>query len=439
MTGTLLFIGSVLVLVGLLEAPLRRWPISPALVYLLLGAAAGALFGSPLALGARGAGTPASSHALLIAVEAAVLVSLFGVGLRLPFSPRLPAWRVAAWLASVGMVATVALGTFAAMLLLGLAWPAAMLLAAMLAPTDPVLASDVQLRSAEDRDSVRFTLTAEGGLNDGSALPVVMLALAALGHYDLGPLASGWLWRDLIWGVGGGVAIGAALGRALGWALRWRIRHGHALGWDELLMLGSIALAFGAGRASGTSSFIVVFIMAVVLFHAAGNRRLAPEAVPSASAESSELAARLEAFGGRCERLIEVALVLVVGAALTTIRWTMPLLLFALALVLIVRPLAALATMACAGPGIGPTQRRLIAWFGIRGVGSLYYLLFAREQGLGDTLAATLSAACLVSIAVSIVLHGVSATPLMAWYQTRRETRRAGRPTAAAGNSPPDR
>ena len=438
MTGTLLFIGSVLVLVGLLEAPLRRWPVSPALVYLLLGAAAGGLFGAPLDLGASVAATKGQSHALLIAVEAAVLVSLFGVGLRLPYSPRLHAWRVATWLASLGMMATVALGTLAAMAMLGLAWPAAMLLAAMLAPTDPVLASDVQLRSAKDRDSVRFTLTAEGGLNDGTALPVMMLALAALGRYDLGPLASGWLWRDLFWGVGGGVAIGAALGRGLGWALRRRIRRGHALAWDELLMLGSIALAFGVARASGTSSFIVVFIMAVVLFHASVHQRLAPEAVPSASAESSELAARLEAFGGRCERLIEVVLVLVVGAALTTIRWSWPLVAFALALVLVVRPVAALATMACAGPGIGPTQRRLIAWFGIRGVGSLYYLLYAREQGLGDALAAQLSAACLVSIAVSTLLHGVSATPLMGWYQTRRADR-ADRADRAAGRLPPKR
>ena len=133
-----------------------------------------------------------------------------------------------------------------------------------------------------------------------------------------------------------------------------------------------------------------------------------------------------------------MVLVLVVGAALTTIRWSWPLVAFALALVLVVRPVAALATMACAGPGIGPTQRRLIAWFGIRGVGSLYYLLYAREQGLGDALAAQLSAACLVSIAVSTLLHGVSATPLMGWYQRRRADR-ADRADRAAGRLPPKR
>jgi sodium/hydrogen antiporter len=68
-------------------------------------------------------------------------------------------------------------------------------------------------------------------------------------------------------------------------------------------------------------------------------------------------------------------------------------------------------------------QRRLVAWFGVRGIGSLFYLAFALAQGVTPSLAATLLSACLWTIALSIVVHGVSATPLMAWHKARRARR----------------
>ena len=180
LSGALLLLGAVLLALAVCEQAVRRLPLSPALIYLLAGLLAGWVFGAP---------APRTlieqAPALVATIELAVLISLFAVGVRLRVPPTWKAWRVALLMAGPGMVVTIALATAAAVLVLGLPWPAALLLAAILAPTDPVLASEVQIRSERERDAVRLSLSAEGGLNDGSALPAVMLALGALGLHSL--------------------------------------------------------------------------------------------------------------------------------------------------------------------------------------------------------------------------------------------------------------
>ncbi len=168
-----------------------------------------------------------------------MLVSLFAVGLKLtlPLSDR--RWRAALRLATLSMLITIALLAAIGVVLFDLPLGAAILLAAMLAPTDPVLASDVQLADPNDRDSVRFSLTGEGGLNDGAAFPFVMLGLALLGLRDPGAGYWRWMTLDLVWPVAGGLAIGALCGYAIGkLVLYLRTRHQEAVGLDEFLMLG---------------------------------------------------------------------------------------------------------------------------------------------------------------------------------------------------------
>ena len=423
LTATLLLLGAVLLAMCLLELHVTRLPMSPATVYLAVGWIAGWMVQDRIATPPT---APARADMLVIITEIAVLISLFAVGLQLRLPWTIKGWRVAAILAGPTMLATIALATLAGFWLMpGLGWAGALLLAGILAPTDPVLASEVQIRSQDDRDAVRIALTAEGGLNDGTALPVVMLALGLLGIGELGAHGVHWLWHDLAWPIAGGALLGWAFGRGLGEVIHKLLRNGHGLGWDELLYLGIITVAYGLSRVTETSSFLFVFAAALGLF------RRSPQATASlaqAGVEPDELADRLLAFGHRCGRLVEVVMVLLLGFAMPWVHWRGEPLVYAALLLVVIRPLSVLLTV----PGMPKTQRRVVAWFGIRGIGSLFYLALVIDSGLSPALCVDLVNATLPAIALSVLLHGVSATPLMALYQKRRAGHKRDEPRESA-------
>jgi len=409
LTQLLLLFGTVLLALALAHRLLRRLPMTAAVVYLAAGWLAGLLLGAPpMDLWTRHASV------LALGTELALLMSLFAVGLRLRVAPDLSSWKLALLMAGPGVVLAIVLGCAAGVWLLALPWPAALLLACILAPTDPVLASEVQVRSETDRDALRLALTAEGALNDSSVSPAVMLALGLMGLHALGvggPLGSlHWWLQDLLWPMAGGALLGLGLGALLGQLLRLRWAQGELLVRDELLYAGTVALACGLARLSFTSTFVVVFCTGLVLLQAL-------RAETSGDAGFS-LPERFHAFGSRIERLVEAVSVLALGLALHSVRITAWTLAFALVLVLLVRPLSVLPLLG--GKQLLPSQRRLLAWFGIRGLGSLFYLSHALENGLAGPQAEALIAATLVSIALSILLHGVSATPMMTAYRQRR-------------------
>ena len=408
LTAALVLLGLVVLALALADRPVKRLPLSPALIYLSVGGLAGAVLGAP-------APHALELHApvLVLVLELAVLVSLFAVGLRLRVLPTFKSWRLALLLAGPGMVITIGLAAIAAFWLLDLAWPAALLLAAIMAPTAPVLASDVQIRSEQDRDVVRLAITAEGGINDGTALPAVMLALGLMGLHALGPHGDHWWWADLVWPIGGGAALGAGLGLLLGWALKRRALGDDPLERDELIYAGALLLALGLARATATSSFVLVFVAGATLL------------LPLRGMAQQGLSERLHAFGARCERLVEAATVLAVGVMLNSVALGWPEIAFALVMALAVRPLAVWAVVRRAA--LAGSQRQLVAWFGIRGIGSLFYLLFVLQHGVSGSLAQRLVSATLVCVAASIVLHGVSATPLMARYHRRKAAAMKGR------------
>ena len=409
LTQLLLLFGGVLLALALCHRLLRRLPLTAAVVYLLAGWLAGLGLGAPpVDLWTR--------HASLLALgtELALLMSLFAVGLRLRVLPQLHPWKLALLMAGPGVVLAMLLGGVAGVYQLGMPWPAALLLACILAPTDPVLASEVQVRSESDRDALRLALTAEGALNDSTVSPAVMLALGLLGLHALGvggPLGSvRWWLEDLLWPMAGGALLGLGLGTLLGRLLRRRWLQGELLLRDELLYAGTVALACGLARLTFTSTFLVVFCTGLVLLQA-----LRGETSGDAGFSLPE---RFHAFGSRMERLVEAVSVLALGLALHSVRltaWTMA---FALVLVLVVRPLSVLPLLR--EKELLPGQRRLLAWFGIRGLGSLFYLSLALEKGLAGPVAETLIAATLLSVALSILLHGVSVTPMMTAYRQRR-------------------
>jgi len=398
LTSALLLLGFALVVLVVAERALRRLPFSSALIYLALGWLAGYALGAPSTLALVD-----DAPTLVVITEIAVLVSLFAVGVRLRVPPTLRAWAPALLLAGPGMAVTIGLAALLGHWLLALSLPAAILLGAILAPTDPVLASDVQLRSNVDREPVRTTITAEGGMNDGTALPGVMLALGLLGMHELGEGWRNWWVGDLLWPIGGGAVVGAAGGWVLGAVLRWRVRAGDPLLRDELLYVGAVALCYGTALALEVSAFVVAFAVGVLVM-----RPLQTDALEH---KALALAERLHDFGERCERLVEAGMVLFVGVALHSVVIEPMHVLYAVLLLLVVRPVSVLAVMH--GRLLPGRQRLLVGWFGIRGIGSLFYLAYAMEHGITGTLAHELLATTLVCVALSILLHGVTATPLM--------------------------
>jgi NhaP-type Na+/H+ or K+/H+ antiporter len=291
-----------------------------------------------------------------------------------------------------------------------------------------------------DTDRLRFGLTGEAGLNDGTAFPFVMLGLGLLGLHELGP--SGWRWVvvDVLWAVTGGLVIGWGLGAAVGRLVVFlRQVHKEAVGLDDFLALGLIALAYGVSLWAHAYGFLAVFAAGLSLrrMEARSTGERAPQDVMGMAAvgqseevavhpktASAYMAQAVLGFTEQLERIGEVALLLLVGLMLATVGFRWEGVLLALLLLFVVRPITvALLTV---GSRSSTEQRALIAWFGIRGIGSLYYLFYALTHGLESALGERLTHLVLAAVAMSVVLHGVSATPLMTWYARRTQRRSPG-------------
>lgn len=422
--------GVLLITMVLVSAPLARLPLSSAMIYLAVGYLLGPGGFSVIAP------DPARATDFLKALaEIAVLIALFTVGLKMGVTRFDRRWLLPVRLAFLSMALTVGLIAVLAWWMLDLSPGAAVLLGAILAPTDPVLASGVQLKPSVDPDRLRFSLAGEGGLNDGTAFPFVMLGLGLLGHHGLGD--AGWRWWaiDLLWATVAGLGIGAALGAVIGWFIvRLRTRHQSAVGMDEFLSLGLIALAYGTAQLSMASGFLAVFAAGVALqrvkeqpksgtlpLEAGASRVSTSKKARSVHSHhaSSMLSGSVQAFNEQLEKIAEFAIVLILGAmlpyALLTFSPALALsVTFVLLILFVIRPLA--VVLGTLGEPYAPGQRVMVAWFGIRGIGSLYYLLFALHSGVQGALAQQLITLTLLVVAASIVMHGVTVHPLMKKY-----------------------
>jgi NhaP-type Na+/H+ or K+/H+ antiporter len=421
-------VGGLLMAMALAGSVLKRLPLTSAMFYL----AAGAWLG-PWGLDLLRIDLHTDAATVESLAEVAVLVSLFTAGLkmRLPVADR--RWQPPLLLATVAMVSTIAgitaLGVFVAGLPLG----AAVLLGAILSPTDPVLASDVQVAHEHDAEPVRVALTGEAGLNDGAAFPFVMLGLGLLGHHELGSFGARWFGVDLAWAIGGGLLVGAACGAGVGKLVLYLRRvHREAVGFDEFLALGLIALSYGIALVVHTYGFLAVFaaglsVRRIERQHSAESP--APDVAEAARGGDEEardpatapayMARAVLAFNEQLERLGEVAVVVVVGAMLTHVQsyalgFTVAALLF-----LVIRPLATAMTLS--RTTLSGEQRLFIAWFGVRGIGSIYYLAYALTHGITAATAQVMVDVTLTVITASIVVHGVSVTPLMKRYSARAD------------------
>ena len=233
-----LLVGGLLLARALTAPLLQRLPVTPAIVYLAVGLLVG-----PTALNLFHVNPLQESALLEVLTEVVVLISLFSAGVKMPVPFSFVRWRTPILLASVSMAISVGLVAAFAFFLLGLSLGAAVLLGAILAPTDPVLATDVQTRHPADRDQLRFTLTCEAGMNDGSAFPFVMLGMGLLGLHELGEFGLNWAGVDVLWATLAGIAVGVVAGGALA-RLGWKLRREplkHEL-MDDFLGLGLIGV-----------------------------------------------------------------------------------------------------------------------------------------------------------------------------------------------------
>lgn len=400
-----------LVLLGAAWIPhvVERHPLTFPIIHVAAGAL---LYALPLPL------PPADPVAHPVAAERitelAVLIALIGAGLRIDTRFGWRRWRLTWRLLGVAMPLCVLAGAWLGLAWLGWGVAASVLLGAVMAPTDPVLASDVQVARAGEgkEDPVRFALTSEAGLNDGLAFPFVWLAIALALATAAAPMDWGrWLALDVGWRVAGGVGIGAALGYGM-MHFVFRSAHRHTLTetGEGLVALAITLITYGVAELCKAYGFLAVFVAALVV------RQFE---------RGHAYHATLNLFAEQCERLLAAILLVLLGGAaasglLAGLRWQE--VAFAVAFVALVRPLS--GWLSLLGSGLPARERWAIAVFGVRGVGSLYYVAFALNHApFGD--ARPLWRVVGAIVLLSILVHGLSAKPVLAWLD-----RRAGRPTA---------
>ncbi len=315
-------------------------------------------------------------------------------------------------------------------------------------PTDPVLASLISVNDARDDDALRVALSSEAGMNDGSALPLLVLALLLFNGESLTWSSFGhWTAVEVIWGIGGGLGLGFLFGRLVG-LLATRLRNAHGdVAPNDFLALALIALSYAAAEALGASGFLATFAAGVGLRRAElrvfksfppeelseEERVLPAEALVNPNnrlehaGESGNMVKSVGlvvsdalSFGDTIERLLAAAMMVVLGVTLAH-HWNLDGILLGLALFIVVRPLAVwLTTLRC---GIPPVRRLLIGWLGIRGIGSINYIAFAWVHGMAGQQADTMVDMALTLVVCSIVIHGVTVTPLLNWRSARLSAR----------------
>ncbi|GLR07671.1 sodium:proton antiporter [Mixta theicola] len=436
--------GGLLLIMSLASGWIHRGPVTSFGLFLLIGI----LFG-PWVL--NFVTLDLLSHPDLTAhiTEITMAASLFITGLKLRLPLKFANWRDGILLAFPAMLLTVLGMMLVIHLVTGFSWPLSLAFAAIIAPTDPVLASLISVSHAGDDDALRVALSSEAGLNDGSALPLLMLALLLL-HNDTpfsADLLGHWLAKDVLWAIGMGALIGYSFGRLIG-VLATRLRSVNSdTAPNDFLALALIAISYASAQYVDASGFLAAFAAGVGLRHAEIYvvRTFPPEQLPKGeSIPPAEVLVNPNqrhmqqdydpahsvglvvgdalSFGDTVERLLAALMVVVLGVTLA-LHWNSTGLLLAAILFLIIRPLA--IWLATIGTGIPFWRRILIGWLGIRGIGSINYIAYAWVHGMTGPQADAMVDMALTLVVASVVIHGITVTPLLnrrqAWQQARHK------------------
>lgn len=334
--------------------------------------------------------------------ELIVIIALMGTGLKIDHPFSFKEWKTPFRLVTITML--ISIGSMVALSYWGLGFgiASAALLGAVLAPTDPVLASDVQVGPPNkgENDVVRFSLTAEAGLNDGMAFPFTWLAVAlAIATQTGEPWLSHWLWKDLLYRIGAGVAIGFILGKAITYLFfhlpeKYKMLHVR----DGLVAVSATLLIYGVTELAHGYGFMAVFVGAVTI------RNYEIE---------HDYHQTLHSFTDQIERILLAVLLTLfggslVGGILNHLTWEMALI--GLGFVLVIRPLGGLIGMM--GIPIKMREKLAISFFGIKGIGSFFYLSFALDK-VDFAYKEELWSMTAFIVLISILLHGLTASITM--------------------------
>lgn len=334
--------------------------------------------------------------------ELIVIISLMGTGIKIDRAFSFKSWSAPLKLIGITMLFCIAAAAVMGYYFLGLSIASATLLGAALAPTDPVLASDVQVGPPNNKEmsEVKFTLTSEAGLNDGVSFPFTWLAIS------IGLLLAGtevsfveWFAFDVLYRIAAGVAIGFLCGKAIGFILfRLSEQSGVVSTRDGFLAIAVTLLVYGLTELACGYGFISVFICSITLRHYEKDHRYHQE---------------LHTFTDQIERLLLSLLMILFGGALASgilKPVTLPMFLFSVVFLLLIRPLA--GRLALSKSNMSQKEKWAVGFFGIKGLGSIFYLSFAFSEfdfQYKDELWAIVS----LTILLSIIIHGLSATTVM--------------------------
>ena len=370
--------------------------LHPSVLYLAIGYAVG-----PGGLGIVDARLVEHGRVIEAIAEAALLVVLFANGLELRLPPDRGAWRVPLRLGLVAAPIGAGLVAAIACLFFDISFAGSLVLGAILAPTDGSLTGRVVPLHEGQSPTLRFALAGESLASTVVALPLVLLGLGCIGRHELGTAWLRWLLIDVVWAAACALVAGVALGWLAARGLRRLGRARASFVPQSLVLTGVLVAAYSCAVVAGGNGFLAVLAAGAVFGHA---RR-------PAVAFTVASTPRPAAFAHRAERVAKVAALLLLGAMLGSVVPSFPAIAFALIVLGVIRPAA--VQLALRGLRLAEIERRTLAWFGVRRVASVFLLAHAVNQGLDRVLERELTTATLIVVAGSVMLHGLSATPLV--------------------------
>jgi NhaP-type Na+/H+ or K+/H+ antiporter len=384
----LLLFGGLLAIVAALSGLMKGTVLSASVLSVALG----------ILLAATGVvHVDAGDQSIVELIELALVLTLFSDGMFVERELLSRHWSPVARALTIAMPITMALlGLAAKVLFPDLSWAEALLLAAVLSPTDPVVTSAV-VTSRIVPSSVRHTLNLESGLNDGLALPFVLffLVLATPGG-DAGTEAAK---------LAGEAVVGAVIGFGLG-ALAGRLHHhlpggGMTQRYEGIYAVGFALVAFGLAEVTFGNGLIAAFVCGIAM--AASERD-----VPQGFVE----------FAENTSAILQVLTFFVFGALIVATGFhhsVPPLVLFVVFALIVARPAAVMLSFV--KTGIPRPQKLFMAWFGPKGVASMLFALFVLKSDVGN--ASLIFDIASIAIIASIAAHGLTDTLGARWMAHR--------------------
>jgi len=396
----LLFVGMAILAASVLPRLLSNFPLSLPIILLVIGCA---IFTLPFSI----VRPDPNLHGTFIehVTELAVILSIMGAGLKIDRPLGFKSWMITWRLLGITMVLTIVLVAFTGWWIAAFAPATALLLGAVIAPTDPVLASETEIEGPGEHPgkegTLKFALTSEAGVNDGLAFPFTNMAIAmALFGFHPANWFGSWFLMNVMYEIVVGILVGTGIGYLLAhFILNLPATTKFAKSIIGIGALASTLIIYGLTETLGGYGFIAVFCGAIVIRQYSQNH---------------EYQVALHAYTEKSQLIFTSLLILGLGAAITggiLKHLDTTLILVALVTVLVIRPLCGMIGL-IGFDSVPWKERFAISFLGIRGFGSIYYLAYALNHQHFEGAERIWSLVVLI-IVLSIVIHGITASPIL--------------------------